>query len=178
MTRLSDILAAREARARAKERLARDSGRAVICVTLRACSEARALPEFEAFFSAACARITAYFEREGARLTRAITNGACVISADGPYAFFLTDAARRAKALAMRFEAEDAGGALIDIDVADARGAPLAREDIGGAPRACIVCGRDNARECIISRAHTRAETLRATQCALARAMRIYNAPG
>lgn len=173
MTSLSDILAAREARFTAKTRLARESGRAVVCVTLRACAEARERPEFIAFFNAACARVTSYFERAGACLAPAEADNtrALPVSADGPYKFYLADDARRAKTLAMRVEETQPYGALLDIDVMDASCTPLTRDGGGGAPRACLVCGRENARECIISRAHTRAETLSATLNALKRAL-------
>lgn len=50
-------------------------------------------------------------------------------------------------------------GRLFDIDVIDANGEPISREQIGEEPRTCLVCGELSA-ACVRSRKHTVPEVL------------------
>lgn len=50
-------------------------------------------------------------------------------------------------------------GRLFDIDVIDANGEPVSREQIGEEPRKCLVCGELSA-ACVRSRKHTVPEVL------------------
>lgn len=60
----------------------------------------------------------------------------------------------------LSLEAEHPLGVLFDIDVTDADGIRISREDLGFSPRPCIVCKENPAFLCIRGKKHTLEDTL------------------
>jgi len=64
------------------------------------------------------------------------------------------------KKLGLSLEAEHPLGALFDVDVTDADGTRISREELGSSPRPCIVCKENPAFLCIRGKKHTLEDTL------------------
>ncbi len=82
------------------------------------------------------------------------------IGHDGPEGFLVLDLpAEKIKELALGFEESHSMGRIMDLDVMDANGTCLSREQFGLSPRKCILCDAP-ARECIVLRRHEKEEVI------------------
>jgi holo-ACP synthase len=73
----------------------------------------------------------------------------------GPFALYRTPLeAIEAKLLAIRVESGHPAGRLLDLDIYDAAGQPVARSTLGLAPRNCLLC-KEPALACIRVERHT-----------------------
>lgn len=80
------------------------------------------------------------------------------LSDTGEEGFFVTKTpAKTAKRLLCKAEQTHPLGRFMDIDVFDADGNQIGREDLGIPPRKCLLCDSD-ARECYILRRHSTQE--------------------
>ena len=73
----------------------------------------------------------------------------------GYEAYFITRLSQHdAKLIACNIEDEHELGRMMDIDVLDADGFPIKRENVGSSPRRCLMCDNE-ARYCMRNRTHT-----------------------
>ncbi|MHC1786100.1 MAG: triphosphoribosyl-dephospho-CoA synthase [Christensenellales bacterium] len=156
------LLQARELRWQLRQALAA-SGSALMSVTLRAPAWLRNEPAYGQAFEALCQGL-----ERSIHLPRLVL---ATRDADGPARHYLVDDPDEVKALAIRYEDEAPGGALLDIDIMRAGGAVISRADLGRTPRACAVCGGRPAALCITGLRHPEAETRLAFQALLAAAL-------
>lgn len=150
--RLRGILCARELRWQCRQTLGSQHRCALLTASLRAPSRLRQEPDFRNAFDALCQR----FEEE----LRPLHSRLLLVSqdADGPARHYAVTDALAAKRLAIAFEEQDPGGALLDLDLLTADGKPLGREQAGHGARACAVCGQRPASACIVGGAHAQPE--------------------
>lgn len=154
---LSEILSAREARWNQKCALAKDEKCAVVSVTLRMPVELRLSEDGKKALLRASEEI---FSLLRASFKNVSLKGE-FDSADGPYALFTSGGKAEAiKTALVRFEETSAFGDLIDADVMTESGEEISRIAVGGRERTCLVCGKNAARICAKSNAHTREETI------------------
>lgn len=150
---LEALLQAREQRWQLRQSLAQSGQSAILSATLRLPHALRQSDEGQAIFDLLCARFEALLIPEGGSLLMQ------TLDADGPAWHYAVPDARQAKRLAIRFEEQETGGDLIDLDVIDARGQPLSRAALGALPRACLVCGARPAAACVAAERHSREDT-------------------
>ena len=154
---LSEILSAREARWNQKCALAKDEKCAVVSVTLRMPVKLRLSEDAKKVLLRASEEI---FSMLKASFENASLKGE-FDTADGPYALFTSGGKAEAiKTALVRFEETSACGDLIDADVMTEAGEEVSRIAVGGRERTCLVCGKNAARICAKSNAHTREETI------------------
>ncbi len=161
----SSVLLARELRWHTRLRLAGACGRTLVSVTLRAPSGLRRREDFGAAFDRLCRALEARFLKEGIALSPLLYTN----DAEGPARHYAADSGEGVKALCVRFEEEEAGGALLDADVMSPEGVCASRAGLGLLPRACLVCGERPAAACVAGRRHSAEETERAFEGLLAR---------
>lgn len=151
----SPVLLARELRWRTRLHLAGSLGCALVSVTLRAPSTLRQREDYAAAFESLCLRLEKLFASKEQELRPALETR----DAEGPARHYAAGEAHAVKALCVRFEEEESGGELLDIDVMAPDGSAVSRGDIGCSPRACLVCGARPAAACIAGRRHSASET-------------------
>lgn len=159
---LEEVLAFREKRARRREKILAEFPVSLVCLGLNIPGEYKDFPwarrafyeEIENFHLTLEAEEMTVFREE-----REIENA-------GYTAYVSVDAAPELlKTLALRMEENHPLGRLFDADVFEPGGKKHSREDTGGVPRPCLVCG-GNGFACARSRAHG-AEELRAAVFAI-----------
>jgi holo-ACP synthase CitX len=87
-------------------------------------------------------------------------------TAAGPEAFFTADGTitpHAIKKIAITFEETHMAGRWFDIDIRSAEGTYISREQAGGHPRKCFLCGND-AKICARSRRHKPEELFEITK--------------
>lgn len=156
----SPILLSRELRWQTRLALSRGQGGDLMTVTLRAPHALRQEAAYRQAFEQLCAKLERFFADQGMKTEMVLST----MDAEGPARHYRIPCADRAKTLAIRFEEDAPGGALLDIDLMDAKGKATTRDDRGLPPRACAVCGARPAAQCIRSDAHTKEETRAAFQ--------------
>lgn len=124
-------------------------------VTLRAPQALRQQADFARVFKRLCQRTELFFTSQKMVPELILSTQ----DAEGPARHYRVSSAAQAKALALRFEEEAPGGALLDIDVMDALGHTLSRGDLDLPSRACAVCGVRPATQCIRGNVHSKDET-------------------
>ncbi len=135
---LEEMLAAREARAQAQEALRMRYGAPVISFSLNIAGPRKDSPLLRRAFRAGLEQLEAglwsaklpVLDRME-RLAHTGCEALCAVEAP----------ARECKAVCVSIEDGSPLGRLFDLDVLDLDGRRLDREETGGAPRRCIVCG-------------------------------------
>lgn len=151
----SPVLAARELRWQTRLYLAGTCGYALLTATLRAPHALRQQEAFRQAFATLCGQLEAVMRAEDMAPVLLLETH----DAEGPARHYAVADARAVKALAIRFEETQPGGALLDLDVMAPGGQPLSRSDLGLPPRACAVCGARPATACITGRVHSARDT-------------------
>lgn len=169
----SPVLSARELRWQTRMALSRGRGSDLVTVTLRAPQALRQGAAFSQAFERLCRKLELFFAAQGEKLELILST----LDAEGPARHYRVLNADQAKALALRFEEEAPDGALLDIDVMDAQGAPISRGSLDLPPRACVVCGVCPASQCIRGNCHSKEETQEAFYRLLALANERKHAP-
>ncbi len=169
----SPVLLARDLRWQTRLALSRGQDCDLMSVTLRAPQAQRLETAFGRAFDSLCQRLERFFALRDTAPELVLSTR----DAEGPARHYRVSGAERAKALAVRFEEEAPGGALLDIDIMNAKGQTLSREGLGLQPRACAVCGARPASLCIRGGAHGMDETREAFLKILARAAAEKHAP-
>lgn len=157
---LMEMLEAREARVGAQDALREKHGVPVISFTLNIAGPVKDSPLLRRAFQAGLEQLEAGLRAAGLDLRdrlehRASTGCEALYAVDG--------AAREVKAVCVSIEDGSPMGRLFDMDVLDAEGRKLDREEVGGGPRNCIVCGAPG-KGCASRRAHTVEELQSATR--------------
>jgi holo-ACP synthase/triphosphoribosyl-dephospho-CoA synthase len=169
----SPVLLARELRWQTRLALSRGLGSDLMSVTLRAPQALRRDVAFGHAFERLCQRMELFFASQDKVLGLILSTQ----DAEGPARHYRVLGADRAKALALRFEDEAPGGALLDIDVMDTQGQTLSRGNLDLPPRACAVCGARPAAQCIRDGRHCTEETQAAFHGILAQVNLQKHAP-
>ncbi len=148
---LMEMLEAREARVRQQDNLREKYGVPVISFTLNIAGPVKDSPLIRRVFQAGRARLDAGLRAAKLsvpdRLERQAPTGCeALYAVDGT--------AREIKAVCVSIEDGSPLGRLFDMDVLDAGGRKLDRDEVGGGPRNCIVCGAPG-RGCASRRTHT-----------------------
>ena len=169
----SPVLLARELRWQTRLALSRGQGSDLMSVTLRAPQTLRRDMAFVHAFARLSQRMELFFASQDTVLELILSTQ----DAEGPARHYRVSSAGQAKALALRFEEEAPGGALLDIDVMDTQGQTLSRGDLDLPPRACAVCGARPAAQCIRDGRHSKEETKAAFHGILAQANLQKHAP-
>ena len=150
-TELPQMLNAREQRAALQNRLLGSCRCPLVSFTLNIPGPVKVLPLVPQAFDAGISKIEDALADQGLPVVRREQ----VIQATGLEAMWAveTDAVRLKTLMAV---IEDGGGLgrLFDIDVLDAGGKKLSREDLGLPPRKCLLCEQP-AHACARSRTHT-----------------------
>ena len=148
---LTEMLEAREARVRAQDSLRERYGVPVISFTLNIAGPVKDSPLIRRAFRTGqeelrtglrAAKLEALWQSENLAPT----------GCEGLYAVNAT--AWEVKALCVSIEDSSPLGRLFDMDVLDRDGRKLDREEVGGGPRSCIVCGAPG-KGCASRRVHT-----------------------
>lgn len=158
---LNEILNAREARWNLKRALARDEKSCVVSLTMRMPQELRLTGDAEKAL-----------EKAAEETLEVLKNEFCLTSfkgrftsPDGPYALIAVSAdGVQIKKRLVRLEEESRLGDLIDIDVMTQEGDEISRLSVGGSPRKCLVCEKNDARVCAANRTHPRQITIETFQ--------------
>jgi len=160
---LMEMLEAREARVRWQDALRKRYGVPVISFTLNIAGPVKDSPLIRRAFREGLAQLNAGLRAAKLpvldRLERQAPTGCealCVV--DGT--------AREIKAVCVSIEDGSPLGRLFDMDVLDAGSRKLDRDEVGGGPRNCIVCGAPG-KGCASRRVHTVEELQTATRCIL-----------
>ena len=152
--RLEDMLAAREARAKAQQFLLAGWWGCLVSFTLNLAGEVKSGCRAAAAFDSGLSALLSALGAAGIRyeppfLRRLFT---------GDEAYLLCESAPEpVKRIAEGIERDHPAGRLFDLDVLDGRGRKLSRTELGLGERRCFVCGRP-AFECARSRRHSAAE--------------------
>ena len=154
---LAEILEARESRAREQNVLRERYGSAVVSFTMNIAGPVKDSPLIRRAFQAGRDQLKAGLTAAGLpvlewRERRAVTGCEALCAVEG--------AVRDVKAACTSIEDASPLGRLFDMDVLDSGGRKLDREEVGGGPRNCLVCGAAG-KGCASRRVHT-AEELRA----------------
>lgn len=151
---LMDMLNAREARCRLQQRLLNAHQKPLICLTLNIPGPVKILPGIPEAFETGRGRIESVLSENQIPTLRS----EAVREKTGYEAFYCVDVLpETAKKLMIALEDQDRLGRLFDIDVLRADGTKVSREELGFAPRRCLLCGQP-AHVCSRSRAHSVAE--------------------
>ena len=157
---LTEMLEAREARVRAQDSLRERYGVPVISFTLNIAGPVKDSPLIRRAFRTGqeelrtglrAAKLEALWQSENLAPT----------GCEGLYAVNAT--AWEVKALCVSIEDSSPLGRLFDMDVLDRDGRKLDREEVGGGPRSCIVCGAPG-KGCASRRVHTVEQLQKATR--------------
>lgn len=149
---LEEILRARELRWQTRQALVQQHGSGLLTASLRAPASLRQQPVLVEAFEALCKAFEPQLAPLGGRLLLS------TMDADGPARHYLAPEPEALKRLAVAYEEQAPGAALLDLDVLWADGQPLSRAQLGLPPRACAVCGERPAAACIVAARHPRAE--------------------
>jgi len=154
----ADILNAREDRWLKKRALASEKKGNVVSLTLRMPASVWLTGEAKAFLMHAALKAEGVFSEAGYHPKRECT----LDGADGPCVLWrLMGETEEIKLACIEFEEESPEGELIDLDVMGEDGEEISRTAFQNALRKCIVCRRENARECIYEKRHSNEETER-----------------
>lgn len=157
---LEDMLAARDARA-ARQKAWLDRYRVpLLCLTLNVAGPIKVTEWIHKGFEEAVRLTQAQLHRHAVPVraflrTEAFTGLEAMWAADSD--------APALKRMLCRIEAHGRFGRLLDLDVIGTDGDKISREDIGLAPRRCLLCGGEAA-ACARSRAHSVAELFGETE--------------
>lgn len=147
---LTEMMNARERRCAIQRRLLLAHRKPLICLTLNIPGPVKVLPKVPEAFAAGCRQIENVLREHQIPLIRAET----IREKTGYEAFYCVDASpETVKALTTALEDRDRLGRLFDVDVLRPDGTKVSREELGFAPRRCLLCGRP-AQVCARSRAH------------------------
>lgn len=150
-TELPQMLNAREQRAALQNRLLGSCRCPLVSFTLNIPGPVKVLPLVPQAFDAGISKIEDALADQGLPVVRREQ----VIQATGLEAMWAVEAdAVRLKTLMAAIEDGGGLGRLFDIDVLDAGGKKLSREDLGLPPRKCLLCEQP-AHACARSRTHT-----------------------
>ena len=157
---LIQVLEAREARARQQDVLLEKYGLPVVSFTLNIAGPVKDSPLIRRAFRAGQEQLSAGLRAAGLpaleRLEQ-LTPAGCeaLYAVDGP--------AQAVKEACVSIEDGSPLGRLFDMDVLAPDGRKLDREEMGGGPRSCILCGRPG-KGCASRRVHTVEELQEATR--------------
>lgn len=150
---LETMMRFREQKAAIQEKLLRQGGsNTVVALGMNIPGPIKTSPEIFQAFQAGATALDVRFEQAGV----AVMHEETVREPCGYLKFYglaETDAGKM-KRMAVELEEEHPLGRLYDIDVYDARGKGISRQELGMAGRKCLLCGND-AKVCGRSRAHT-----------------------
>lgn len=157
---LTEMLEAREARVQAQEGLRERYGAPVISFTLNIAGPVKDSPLIRRAFRWGQEQL-----RAGLRAGRleALWQGENLAPTGCEGLYAVNGTAREVKALCVSIEDGSPLGRLFDMDVLDIDGRKLDREEVGGGPRNCIVCGAPG-RGCASRRVHSVEELQTATR--------------
>ena len=142
---LQEMLAARERRCYLQTQLLHQYKKSLISFTLNIPGPVKVLTDVPEAFASGCQRIETLLKETIKEKT-------------GYEAFYSVDANPDfIKELMVSLEDQDRLGRLFDIDVLRPDGSKVSREDMGSAPRTCLLCGQP-AHVCSRSRRHSVAE--------------------
>lgn len=156
---LQQILASRENRAAAQQRLLTEFGKPLVCFTMNIAGPVKTSPLICQGFYMGHAMLQAQFGSYPILFQQLCTEPT------GCEAYYIVDApAQILKELTVQIEDSQSVCRLFDIDVLDESGRKLSRQDLGLSERKCLLCS-NSAHVCGRSRAHTveqlQAETIR-----------------
>lgn len=151
---LQEMLAARERRFLLQTRLLQQYKKCLISFTLNIPGPVKILPGVPKAFEEGCQRIESALKKNLILVEHFET----IKEKTGYEAFYNVDTSPdRIKELMVAIEDQDRIGRLFDIDVLRQDGTKVSREDLGAAPRTCLLCG-EPAHVCSRSRRHSVAE--------------------
>lgn len=147
---LTEMLAAREARAEAQKAFLTRYGRPVISFSLNIAGPRKDSPLLRRAFRAGREQLEAGLRSAGLP----VLDRAERLAHTGCEALYAVDGtARESKEVCVSIEDGSSLGRLFDMDVLDRDGRKLDREEVGGRSRNCIVCGAPG-KGCASRRAH------------------------
>ena len=148
---LQEMLAARERRSYLQTRLLQQYKKSLISFTLNIPGPVKVLDGVPKAFATGCQRIETLLKERLILVQHMET----IKEKTGYEAFYSVDANPDfIKALMVTLEDQDRLGRLFDIDVIRPDGTKVSREDLGEAPRTCLLCG-EPAHACSRSRRHS-----------------------
>ena len=149
--RLQEMLAAREHRCYLQSQLLSQYKKSLISFTLNIPGPVKVLPGVPEAFATGCQRIEALLKERLVLIQHMET----IKEKTGYEAFYNVDANPDfIKELMVSLEDQDRVGRLFDIDVLRTDGSKVSREDLGFAPRTCLLCSQP-AHVCSRSRRHS-----------------------
>lgn len=157
---LTEMLEAREARVRQQDVLRARHGAPVISFTLNVAGPVKDSPLLRRAFRAGQEQLEAGLTAARLAVSEK-TERLAATGCEGLYAVHAT--AREVKRVCVSIEDGSPLGRLFDMDVLDAGGRKLDREEVGGGPRNCIVCGAAG-KGCASRRVHSVEELQGATR--------------
>ena len=157
---LTEMLEAREARVRAQDSLRERYGVPVISFTLNIAGPVKDSPLIRRAFRTGQEEL-----RTGLRAAKleALWQGENLAPTGCEGLYAVKGTAKEVKALCVSIEDGSPLGRLFDMDVLDRDGRKLDREEVGGGPRNCIVCGAPG-KGCASRRVHTVEQLQKATR--------------
>lgn len=148
---LAQILDAREQRVQRQTQLLEQYGKSLICFTLNIAGPAKDSPLIREGFRLGDGQLMAQLKGSGIGVVYRETD----FAPTGPTGFYVVDAdAVILKKLTCEIEDLSPAARLFDMDVLSADGSKHSREQLGLAPRKCLICEKD-AWVCGRSRAHS-----------------------
>lgn len=151
---LQEMLAARERRCYLQTQLLHQYKKSLISFTLNIPGPVKVLTDVPEAFASGCQRIETLLKDRLVLIQHMET----IKEKTGYEAFYSVDANPDfIKELMVSLEDQDRLGRLFDIDVLRPDGSKVSREDMGSAPRTCLLCGQP-AHVCSRSRRHSVAE--------------------
>lgn len=148
---LQEMLAARERRCYLQTQLLHQYKKSLISFTLNIPGPVKVLPGVPEAFASGCQRIETLLKDRLVLIQHMET----IKEKTGYEAFYSVDANPDfIKELMVSLEDQDRLGRLFDIDVLRPDGSKVSREDMGSAPRTCLLCGQP-AHVCSRSRRHS-----------------------
>lgn len=148
---LQEMLAARERRCYLQTQLLSQYKKSLISFTLNIPGPVKVLPGVPDAFAKGCQRIEALLKERLVLIQHMET----IKEKTGYEAFYNVDANPDfVKELMVSLEDQDRIGRLFDIDVLRTDGSKVSREDLGLAPRCCLLCSQP-AHVCSRSRRHS-----------------------
>ncbi len=157
---LMEMLEAREARVRQQDALRERYGLPVVSFTLNIAGPVKDSPLIRRAFQAGLDQMDAGLRAAKLSVLDRLEQEAPT-GCEALYA--LDGTAREIKAVCVSIEDGSPLGRLFDMDVLDVDGRKLDRDEVGGTPRNCIVCGAPG-KGCASRRAHTVEELQAATR--------------
>ena len=169
---LPDMLDARERRSnRQSELRAAHPGCTMVCFTMNIAGPIKNTPLIRRGFLHGCA----LFRQQLMRLRKKAVHEVLWDEPTGNEGYFMVDLpAARVKRLTVEIEDRDPVGRLFDMDVLDADGRKLDREELGLSGRTCLLCDLP-AKVCSRSRTHTVAQLQERTWEMLAEFVREHD---